>query len=75
MILYTSMPEELIFPVQNADFESVSTIEMNGLQMVVRQTEQNQYEIVRLLSTDPQDFLNEQYSPGQKISMTFSFSS
>ncbi|MDQ0860069.1 MULTISPECIES: YlzJ-like family protein [Bacillaceae] len=75
MILYTSMPEELIFPVQTADFESVSTIEMNGLQMVVRQTEQNQYEIVRLLSTDPQDFLNEQYSPGQKISMTFSFSS
>lgn len=75
MILYTSMPEELIFPVQSSDYESVSTIEVNGLQMVVRQAEQNQFEIVRILSTNPQHFLDEQYSPGQKISMTFSFSS
>ncbi|WP_282034553.1 YlzJ-like family protein [Metabacillus indicus] len=74
MILYTSMPEELIFPAEAKEYSAFSFVECNGVQMQVRQTEGNEFEVVRILSTNPEDYLNEQYSPGQKITMSFSFS-
>ena len=70
MILYTMMPEELIFPTAETDFNKQKIVEMNGVSLLVNETSQNQYVILRVLSSDPQHFLDEQYSPGQKVTMS-----
>lgn len=65
MILYTMMPEELVFPIDMSIYDKQKIVQMNGVPVVVSENAQKQYEVVRLLSTNPQDFLNEQYCPGQ----------
>ncbi|MDF0725128.1 YlzJ-like family protein [Cytobacillus sp. S13-E01] len=70
MILYTMMPEELIFPTAETDFSKQKIVEMNGVSLLVNETSQNQYVILRVLSSDPQHFLDDQYSPGQKVTMS-----
>jgi hypothetical protein len=70
MIYYTMMPEELMFPTVESDYQKQSVIEMNGVQLLVQQSENTQYEIVRLLSSNPQDYLNSALCPGQKITMS-----
>lgn len=52
MILYTTMPQELIFPVENSEYDKTRIIDYNGVSLVVQQTEMNTYQIVRNLSTD-----------------------
>ena len=64
------MPEELIFPTAETDFNKQKIVEMNGVSLLVNETSQNQYVILRVLSSDPQHFLDEQYSPGQKVTMS-----
>jgi predicted nucleic acid-binding Zn finger protein len=68
MSLYTIMPEELIFPTDEKLYANQHVIEMNGISMMVEKNE-DQYRIIRLLSTDPQDFLTEEYCPGKMISI------
>ncbi|MBM7659302.1 hypothetical protein JOC85_000069 [Bacillus mesophilus] len=68
MSLYTIMPEELIFPTDHTQYNNHQVIEMNGVSMMVEKSE-DQYRIVRLLSTDPLDFLTEDYCPGKMIPM------
>jgi YlzJ-like protein len=72
MIFYTTMPEELMFPIVEEEYKKQSIVEMNGVQLLVQETESSQYEIVRIMSSDPQHFLDNQYCPGQKITMTIS---
>ncbi|WP_404450117.1 YlzJ-like family protein [Sutcliffiella horikoshii] len=67
MILYTTMPQELIFPVESGEYEKQRVIDYNGVSLVVQQTEMNAYQIVRNLSTDPAHYLSSEYSPGQTI--------
>ncbi|QFT88926.1 hypothetical protein FIU87_09730 [Bacillus sp. THAF10] len=67
MILYTTMPQELIFPVENSEYDKTRIIDYNGVSLVVQQTEMNTYQIVRNLSTDPSHYLNSNYAPGQTI--------
>jgi hypothetical protein len=69
MILYTMMPNELIFPVQEDSFSQQQFIEMNGVSMIVEKSEEQQYRIVRLLSTDPQHYLSEEYMPGMNVTL------
>lgn len=72
MIYYTMMPEELMFPPVGSDYEKQSIIELNGVQLLVQQTDNSQFEIIRLMSSDPQHYLDSQLCPGQKITMSFS---
>ncbi|MGM0873726.1 MAG: YlzJ-like family protein [Bacillota bacterium] len=72
MIFYTLMPEELMFPTLEEDFKKQSVVEMNGVQLLVQTTATSQYEIVRILSSDPRHYLDAQYCPGQKITMSIS---
>jgi hypothetical protein len=71
MILYTMMPQELVFPTDMSVYGKQKIIEVNGMSMVVMENDQKQYEVVRLLSTNPQDYLNSQYCPGQIINASF----
>ncbi|KQL39406.1 hypothetical protein AN960_10655 [Bacillus sp. FJAT-25509] len=65
MILYTIMPIESIFPVDQQEYTSQQFMEYNGVPMLVDSVGGTAFEIKRIVSTDPQHFM--QYSPGQRI--------
>jgi hypothetical protein len=67
MIIYSVMPMELIFQNENeSDYEQVE-LQMGSVTMLVQPTGMNEARIVRLISPNPQDYLNPTYAPGQKI--------
>lgn len=69
MILYTSMPLEIVLEGMDKTYE-YKEIDVGGVKLVVEPMGINQGKIVRLLSSNPQDFLNPNFSPGKII--TFS---
>ncbi|MGG0747731.1 YlzJ-like family protein [Priestia megaterium] len=63
------MPQELIFQQSYQQEQSQpKLISHNGIPVIVEENEQKQQQIVRILSTNPQDYLNENYYPGQILS-------
>ncbi|WP_242144566.1 MULTISPECIES: YlzJ-like family protein [unclassified Bacillus cereus group] len=68
MILYTMMPEHLIYPSDYSQNEGQKVIHVSGVEMVVNLEKDQSYSIVRLLSTNPDHYL--QYEPGQRISIS-----
>ncbi|WP_027408744.1 YlzJ-like family protein [Anoxybacteroides tepidamans] len=69
MILYTIMPEHLIFPAASDEYAKQKIVYYDGIPFLARETETKEWEIVRNLSTNPADFLNQKYAPGARISM------
>jgi len=69
VILYTTVPYELIFPPEEEDFVRQKTILYQGVPLIVEQTDSQTLQVVRVLSTDPQHFLDARYLPGTKISL------
>jgi hypothetical protein len=67
MILYTMMPQELVFPVQEEAYSQQMVVSYQGVPMMVEKMEERSYRIIRIVSTDPQHYLNEYMSPGTKI--------
>ncbi|MBM4763908.1 YlzJ-like family protein [Bacillus sp. B15-48] len=70
MILYTMMPQELIFPEQENQDESQLMLNYKGIQVLAEQEDARSYRIVRVMSTDPSHYLNPDYTPGTKISFS-----
>ncbi|HLR75805.1 MAG TPA: YlzJ-like family protein [Virgibacillus sp.] len=69
MIMYTPLSETDVFPhEQDEQMARRHFISHGGKMMYVEQTEDGSYELLQLMSTDPQDFLNENYTPGSIIS-------
>ncbi|WP_243386927.1 YlzJ-like family protein [Bacillus kexueae] len=68
MILYTMMPQELIFQDTQQSFDGPKLVYMRGIPILVQENNQKQYEIVRVLSTDPNHYLLDQLIPGQTVS-------
>jgi hypothetical protein len=67
MILYTIMPQELVYPTRDEEYQRQKMVKVNGVSMLVQDNGSMGYEIIRLFSTDPQHYLQEQYSPGSRI--------
>ncbi|WP_459499920.1 YlzJ-like family protein [Bacillus sp. C1] len=65
MILYTIMPEQLVYEVDYSQYERQKVVNVNGVEMVVLEESNQHYSVVRVLSTNPSHYL--QYEPGQKI--------
>ncbi|MEI3610871.1 YlzJ-like family protein [Pseudogracilibacillus sp. SO30301A] len=61
MVHYTPLLTEEIFPQKEENHQLIS---WQGRSLYVKKTEQGQLEVVQLLSTDPQDFLNASFTPG-----------
>ncbi|HLR71517.1 MAG TPA: YlzJ-like family protein [Pseudogracilibacillus sp.] len=61
MVLYTPLSTDEIFPGEEEGMELVS---YQGKSVFVKKTEQGELQLVQLLSTDPQDFLNSNFAPG-----------
>jgi hypothetical protein len=68
MILYTTVPQELVFPTEQDTFSQQTMVEWQGIPLLVEQSEQ-QYRVVRVMSSDPAHYLNEQICPGQYLQM------
>lgn len=68
MIIYSVMPMEAIMKGMDETEYHFTEAEIDGLKMVVEHVPQTtEARIVRLLSPNPQDYLNPRYMPGQKI--------
>lgn len=70
MVLYTSMPLEIVLDGIDKKYE-YQEVQVNGIKLVIEPIGLNQGKIVRMISSNPQDFLNTNYSPGKII--TFSY--
>lgn len=68
MILYTPLAESDIFPPSPDDYTNRHCISVDGKLMIAERTEDGAYKMVQLLSTDPQDYLNQNYAPGTTFS-------
>ncbi|WP_274361403.1 YlzJ-like family protein [Paenibacillus thermotolerans] len=69
MILYTPMPLEQIFQGIE-DIAAPQEITLNGVTMQVEVLSASQARIVRLISPNPDDYMNESYAPGSIIQFT-----
>jgi hypothetical protein len=67
MILYTIMPEHLIFQTDREEYEKRTMVYYDGIPFLVQKTETNEYEIVQNLSTNPLHFLEQKYAPGTRF--------
>lgn len=67
MILYTMMPQELIYPQTEIEDNHLKYVDVNGVSLAVSNSQNGEYTIERVMSTNPQHFLDGRYSPGQKI--------
>ncbi|OZI11510.1 ribonuclease [Bacillaceae bacterium SAS-127] len=67
MILYTMMPREHIFPHPIIE-EETELIDWQGISLYA-QRQDHQYRVIRVASTNPNDFLNEKIAPGSLISL------
>lgn len=68
MILYTPLSTTDIFPHENETTAKRQCVSHQGRSLFVEQKEDGSYELLQLLSTDPQDFLNSNYVPGTILS-------
>jgi hypothetical protein len=68
MIHYSIMPFESVMQgMDDADYAKTVELVINGITMQVQQINTQQAAIVRLISCNPQDYLNPQYAPGRII--------
>jgi CelD/BcsL family acetyltransferase involved in cellulose biosynthesis len=67
MILYSIYPVELIMGEEDEKEESYREVEFEGRKIVVEVNSRGEQRISRLISTDPNDFLDPRWSPGNII--------
>jgi len=70
MILYTMMPQELIFPSETDAISKQQTISYQGVPLLVEAVDQQSFQVIRILSSDPKHFMDDRFCPGAKISFT-----
>ncbi|MCL7746524.1 YlzJ-like family protein [Halalkalibacter alkaliphilus] len=67
MILYTMMPQEMIFPEDDQSYTSQQVISCEAGHLVVEQVNHSQYRVVRLISGNVMNYLDDKYAPGSII--------
>jgi hypothetical protein len=63
------MPPELIFPTEADAYRKQRTIMHQGVPLLVELADDQTLEVIRVISSDPQHFLDGRYFPGTKISL------
>ncbi|MEG3070610.1 MAG: hypothetical protein HQP61_00730 [Peptococcaceae bacterium] len=68
MILYTPMQLELVLEgFDQTKYPEYKEIKYKGVPVLVEKTDSGEQKIVKLLSTDPADYLKQEMSPGSLI--------
>jgi len=69
MILYTPMQLELVLEgLEDMKQPAVRKVEVNGVPALVQDEGSGQGKLVKLLSTDPKDYINPDLMPGTSVS-------
>ncbi|WP_370294523.1 YlzJ-like family protein [Rossellomorea marisflavi] len=63
MILYTIIPQEAVFATDPDVYVSQMMIDYEGVPLMVQKEEEN-YRVLRVMSSDPSHFLDSRFSPG-----------
>ncbi|MEN6411162.1 MAG: YlzJ-like family protein [Veillonellales bacterium] len=64
------MPLSLVWGQPQGSLPPYEEIEYTGTKMQVTKLSDNQWQIIRILSTDPQDYLREDIQPGTVLVST-----
>lgn len=68
MILWTPMQLELVFNgLEKMNAPNYEQLILQGVPMLVEKTADGRQKIVKLLSTDPNHYLKEEYLPGNYV--------
>ncbi|CVK17586.1 YlzJ-like family protein [Sporomusa sphaeroides] len=67
MILWTIVPEEVVYGDQNQPQPAYEEIEYAGQKVMAQKISHNEFRVVRLLTTDPLDYLRNELQPGTII--------
>ncbi|WP_163103296.1 YlzJ-like family protein [Peribacillus alkalitolerans] len=70
MILYTIMPLESVYPTQQSEYERYVSIQYNGITVVGERNTDQTFLVNRIISTDPNHYLDTTLYPGSIISYT-----
>ena len=68
MIIHSIVPHELIFPQSDQEFSSQMSLTREGIPMIVEQSG-NMYKVIRIMSSNPADYLRDDFTPGSFISL------
>ncbi|GHH96580.1 YlzJ-like family protein [Neobacillus kokaensis] len=68
MILYTMMPHDVVYPPETEAFGKQQMVNYQGIPLLVEQSDPHYVQVVRILSSDPQHFMDTKVCPGAKIS-------
>ncbi len=69
-MLYTAIPLEWIMEEEEcAPPKKRRELAVNGCRLLVEQTNEDTYEIVQIISSEPSHYLNARYQPGQSIQL------
>ncbi|MBM7623451.1 YlzJ-like family protein [Sporohalobacter salinus] len=67
MVNYSIFPIEEIFYEEEEEEGELLELEVDGMTMLIKQTEIDQGEIVKIISSNPQDYINVDYQPGTMV--------
>ncbi|MCS0671602.1 YlzJ-like family protein [Cytobacillus firmus] len=70
MILYTMMPQELIYQNEQDDFGKQKIVSYEGIPLLVEMNAGLECRILRIMSSDPTHYMDERYTPGSMITLT-----
>ncbi|UNC91858.1 YlzJ-like family protein [Candidatus Contubernalis alkaliaceticus] len=69
MILYTALPQELIWEGYSDFSPKYQEITKGGRILLIEPLSFNQGKVVRLISSNPQDYMNPSFQPGEIINI------
>ncbi|MNI29311.1 hypothetical protein D3C73_831260 [compost metagenome] len=69
MTVYSVIPDDIVFAGIDDYSPHYMDIEVGGCTMQIESISPTEAKVVRLLSTNPQDYLNPAYMPGTIISL------
>ncbi|HHY13747.1 MAG: hypothetical protein GX977_14720 [Firmicutes bacterium] len=69
MIHYVALPIELVVENMGKIDYQFTEVEIDGIKMILEPMDFNKGKIVRIISSDPNDFINPSYQPGQTINL------
>jgi hypothetical protein len=68
MILWTVIPMEIVLRgVSDEQQPQYEELEYGNARLMVEKTGPSQYRVVRVISTDPTDYLRPEIQPGSKV--------
>ena len=70
MILYTMMPQELIYQTDVSEYEKQQIVSYQGIPVLVNMEDTQTGTVIRIMSSDPAHYMNEACFPGAKITLT-----